>query len=171
MKLKTVTAIALFIFVAFFAGLLVLPQDFLSSVTQKMQTQNTVPGNVDTLNTLSGVPGVMLSLEEIAKHNTATDCYLIVNNGVYSVATFIEQHPGGRQKILDMCGKEASKIFSAIHSNFAWNLLKDYFIGNVGSLVDDAKVESIKNNPIPNNLPAKDSEEGEYEDEEEYEDD
>lgn len=163
MKLKTVTAIALFIFVAFFAGLLVLPEDFLNSMTQKMQTQNTA---TNTVNTVGGVPGVILSLEEIAKHNTVSDCYLIVNNSVYSVATFIEQHPGGRQKILDMCGREASKVFSTIHSNFAWNLLKSYFIGNVGGALDTAKIESIKNMPV-SKLPAKNEEEGEDENEDE----
>jgi len=173
MKLKTLTAISLFVFVAFFSALLVLPEDFLTSVTQTMQTQNTVPDTINTVPPVDGVPGVVLSLTEIAKHNTVSDCYLIVNSGVYSVAGFIDQHPGGKKKILDMCGKEASKVFSAIHSNFAWNLLKDYFIGNVGSTLDTKKVESLKSNPVSGSVSANGSKGGEYEDEEEgeYEDD
>src|SRR3989339_13651 len=155
MKLKTVTAIALFIFVVFFSALLVLPQDLLDSITQSSQSQyqNTVINNLDTV---GGVASPVLTLDEIAKHNTEADCYLIVNNTVHDVTTFITKHPGGRQKILDMCGGEASKIFSTIHSNFAWNLLKNYEIGSVGSPVDTVKAGSIKNNPsldaITNNL-------------------
>lgn len=173
MKLKTVTAISLFVFIAFFSALLVLPENFLSSINQTMQNQNqnTVPGPVNVVPSVDGVPAVVLSLEEIAKHNIVSDCYITINNSVYSVASFIDQHPGGRQKIAEMCGKEASKVFSAIHSNFAWNLLKDYFIGNVGSALNTAKVESLKNNPVSSNLSAKNGGEGEYEDENEYEDD
>ncbi len=173
-KLKTVTAIALFIFVAFFAALLVLPENFLTSVTETIQNQNTPLDTQSTLNTVDRVPGVNLSLEEIAKHNSETDCYLIVNNSVYSVASFIDKHPGGRKKILDMCGGEATKIFSAIHSNFAWNLLKNYYIGNVGGTLDATKLESINNNPAIDkaisNLKGGDDE-GEDEYEVEYEDD
>jgi cytochrome b involved in lipid metabolism len=58
------------------------------------------------------------------------------------VAAFIDKHPGGRQKILDMCGKEATAIFSAIHSNFAWNLLKDFYIGKVGAVQTSSSVKS-----------------------------
>ena len=164
MKLKTVTAIALFIFVAFFAGLLVLPQNFLDSLTQSSQTQNTAVGDI---NPITGVVGTLLTVEEIAKHNIETDCYLIVNNIVHDVTTFINKHPGGRQRILEMCGGEASKIFSTIHSNFAWNLLKNYQIGSVGSHLDTVKASSIKNNPsldaITNNLEREDEDEVEYE--------
>jgi len=138
MKLKYITLCSLFVFVAFFATLVFLPADtnFLNFSNNFRDT------NLDTLDQLT--PGsdtstadnnlkVLLNIEEISKHNTANDCYLIVKGSVYSVATFIDKHSGGKQRILDMCGKEASTIFSAIHSNFAWNLLKDFYIGKIGS--------------------------------------
>ncbi len=75
----------------------------------------------------------VLPPQEVAKHDSASDCYLIVNKKVYDVTSFINQHPGGRRSITSRCGQESTKIFAAIHSNFAWNLLNNYYIGDLGS--------------------------------------
>ena len=137
MKLKNITLGALFVFIAFFATLAFLPTDtkFLSfsNYSNSTDVNNVDPLNTDPNTNPDNTPKTVLTTIEVSKHNTVNDCYLIVKGSVYSMATFVDKHPGGRQKILDMCGKEASSIFSAIHSNFAWNLLKDFYIGTVGS--------------------------------------
>jgi len=66
---------------------------------------------------------VVLNSAEVAKHNSATDCYLIVKNNVYDVTSYIPKHPAGKSKITNTCGEEVTNIFASIHSNFAWNLL------------------------------------------------
>ncbi|MBP6866522.1 MAG: hypothetical protein KBC12_03205 [Candidatus Pacebacteria bacterium] len=135
MKLKQITLISLFIFIAFFTALAVLPTDFISSISNSSQTTDITP--VGTTNGVSPIVAVdpknLLTLENIANHNTAGDCYLIVNDAVYNVSTYINQHPGGVRNITSRCGSEATKVFSTIHSNFAWNLLKKYYVGKVGS--------------------------------------
>ncbi|MBU2566598.1 hypothetical protein KKG46_03500 [Patescibacteria group bacterium] len=68
---------------------------------------------------------------EVATHNSKNDCYLIVNSQVYDVSSYINKHPGGVRKIVERCGQESSQAFATIHSNFAWNLLKDYYIGDL----------------------------------------
>lgn len=68
---------------------------------------------------------------EVAMHNSATDCYLIVNNNVYDVSSYINMHPGGRRAITSRCGKEVTGIFASIHSNRAWDLLKNFKVGSV----------------------------------------
>lgn len=137
MKLKNITMGSLFVFVAFFATLAFLPTD-----TQFLNFSEDSLNPISNTTTTTDTSKNILTTEEISKHNTANDCYLIVKNSVYSVTTFIDKHPGGRQRILDMCGKEASTIFSAIHSNFAWNLLKDFYIGKIGSVQVSAGVTS-----------------------------
>ncbi|MFA6422029.1 MAG: cytochrome b5 domain-containing protein [Candidatus Buchananbacteria bacterium] len=72
-----------------------------------------------------------LNATEISKHSSANDCYLIVKNKVYNVSSYIGSHPGGRNKITSNCGTEVTGIFAQIHSNFAWNLLNKYYIGDV----------------------------------------
>lgn len=73
----------------------------------------------------------VLTASEIARHSTANDCYLIINNNVYDVSSYIGSHPGGRQIITSSCGTEVSGIFARIHSNRAWDLLAKYKIGMV----------------------------------------
>lgn len=94
---------------------------------------------------------IELNQTEVAKHNIKADCYLIINNKVYSVSSFIDSHPGGRDKIIPNCGKEMTGIFTKIHSNFAWDLLKKYYIGNLGdNIVNPTPAKNI-NTTSPTN--------------------
>ncbi|DBA00579.1 TPA: hypothetical protein N0F65_007708 [Lagenidium giganteum] len=74
--------------------------------------------------------------EEIAKHNTAEDCWMIIeNNGdkyVYDVTKFLDDHPGGPEILLDRAGQDATDDFDDIgHSNEAKEQLKDFVIGRL----------------------------------------
>src|ERR1700733_8583211 len=44
------------------------------------------------------------TLAEVAEHNSATSCWTAINGGVYDVTTWINQHPGGPEHILALCG-------------------------------------------------------------------
>lgn len=76
------------------------------------------------------------SLAEVAKHATATDCWMAIEGNVYDVTTFIPTHPGG-QAILQGCGKDATQLFNNrpgegdSHSPRARTLMKDYLIGTL----------------------------------------
>lgn len=123
MKLKKVTLIAFFLFVGFFVALIFVPATVPSTVStpEVVKTNEQTGTTTDTSNVLNKI--------NVAKHNTVIDCYLIVKGSVYNVTSFIGQHPGGRDRIIEMCGQEATAVFSAVHSNFAWNLLKDFYVG------------------------------------------
>lgn len=73
----------------------------------------------------------VFTLSEVAKHSTPSDCYLVINNKVYNVSSFIGSHPGGARNITNNCGKEVTGIFAQIHSNRAWDLLIKYYIGSI----------------------------------------
>ncbi|MBP9668932.1 MAG: cytochrome b5 domain-containing protein [Candidatus Pacebacteria bacterium] len=57
-----------------------------------------------------------LTLSEVAKHNSASSCYTIVNGNVYDVTSWISKHPGGQGAIKGMCGVDASADFNGQHS-------------------------------------------------------
>jgi cytochrome b involved in lipid metabolism len=97
---------------------------------------------------------IQLTQEEIARHQTAQDCWLIINGMVYDVTSFFSSHPGGAGTITPYCGKEGSNAFAtkdagAPHSNRANLILGEYLLGGIGSLVPRTTLEMVKSLPPP----------------------
>lgn len=57
----------------------------------------------------------IFTMAQIATHNNSKDCYTTVNGSVYNVTSFINQHPGGSQAIISLCGKDGSSAFTNQH--------------------------------------------------------
>lgn len=55
------------------------------------------------------------TLADVAKHNTPESCYIVVNSSVYDVTKFTDKHPGGSDKIIPLCGKDATVPFTQVH--------------------------------------------------------
>ena len=53
--------------------------------------------------------------EEVAQHDTADDCWTIVEGFVYDVTTFANRHPAGSSAIKEMCGVNASEDYLDEH--------------------------------------------------------
>ncbi|MFA5994983.1 MAG: cytochrome b5 domain-containing protein [Patescibacteria group bacterium] len=92
------------------------------------------------------------TIEQIQQHNTAADCYLLINSNVYDVTAYENEHPGGAQRIISYCGKDATIAFQnqggeGQHSQVANNLLNSF---QVGALTTSSAV-AVVNDPIDNN--------------------
>merc|ERR1719313_1869289 len=55
------------------------------------------------------------TMEEVAKHTTKTDCWVVVAGEVLNVTDFLKDHPGGELAILTFGGKDATEEFNMIH--------------------------------------------------------
>ncbi|MDI9325348.1 MAG: cytochrome b5-like heme/steroid binding domain-containing protein [Alphaproteobacteria bacterium] len=77
---------------------------------------------------------IMFSSQEVAFHNDITSCYSIINKKVYDLTYFINKHPGGKQKILDICGKDGSTLFQKQHGfnkKITDRLLPTFYVGEL----------------------------------------
>ncbi|OCL01271.1 cytochrome b5 [Glonium stellatum] len=77
--------------------------------------------------------------KEVAEHNTVDNgLYIIIDNNVYSVASFVDEHPGGSKILKRVGGKDASKQFWKYHNE---SVLKKYSEKlKVGTLKEEAKL-------------------------------
>merc|ERR1719230_1491781 len=62
-----------------------------------------------------GGGGGGMTLAEVAKHTTKSDCWVVVAGQVLNVTNFLSQHPGGELAILTFAGKDATEEFNMIH--------------------------------------------------------
>ena len=75
--------------------------------------------------------GKTYPLTEIQKHADATSCWTTINGGVYDLTDWVGKHPGGREAILSICGKDGSGAFNAQHggAQLQQEILKGYKVG------------------------------------------
>lgn len=63
------------------------------------------------------VPDQEYSAEEVARHNSETDCWVIVKNVVLDLTNFLDNHPGGKESIVKFAGQDATTSFDMLHED------------------------------------------------------
>merc|ERR1712100_370006 len=63
----------------------------------------------------TGGGGGGLTMAEVAKHTSETDCWVVLHGRVLDVSKFLKEHPGGVLAIMTFAGKDASEEFDMIH--------------------------------------------------------
>ncbi|KAJ3171577.1 hypothetical protein HDU88_007657 [Geranomyces variabilis] len=56
------------------------------------------------------------TMEEVSKHNTEKDVWVVVNGQVLDATNFLKDHPGGKKAILLYAGKDATEEFNMLHN-------------------------------------------------------
>ena len=56
-----------------------------------------------------------VTIDEVAKHNTETDAWVVVEDVVYDVTPYLEYHPGGVRILANAAGKDATSLFNKYH--------------------------------------------------------
>ena len=82
----------------------------LSATTTKATTTIVVPK--ETTTNKGGI-----TMTDVKKHNNVSDCWSVVNNGVYNLTSFVSSHPGGREAIIGLCGIDGTAAFVDQHGN------------------------------------------------------
>lgn len=70
--------------------------------------------------------------DEIAKHNTPEDCWIVIKGKVYDPAKFLDDHPGGPAVITNCAGQDATRAFEDVgHTDSAIKQLDDLLVGKL----------------------------------------
>lgn len=70
--------------------------------------------------------------EEVSKKSGKTEAVFIIDNVVYDVTKFLDEHPGGHEVLVNVAGKDASEDFDDVgHSLDAKELMQKYVVGEV----------------------------------------
>jgi cytochrome b involved in lipid metabolism len=74
-----------------------------------------------------------LTSDEVKKHNSASDCWSIIDGVVYDLTNWVGSHPGGASRITAICGKDGTSNFLGQHnnSNSAKSRLKGFELGKL----------------------------------------
>ncbi|KAK4178340.1 cytochrome b5-like heme/steroid binding domain-containing protein [Triangularia setosa] len=75
---------------------------------------------------------------EVAQHKDDKSMYIIIDDGVYEIAKFVDEHPGGAKILKRMAGKDATKQFWKYHSKGVMDKWGAKL--KVGTLKEEAKL-------------------------------
>merc|ERR1719330_724109 len=95
-----------------------------------------------------GGGGGGFTMEEVAKHVTKGDCWVVLNGRVLDVTNFLPNHPGGELAILTFAGKDATAEFDMIHPpDVIEKYAPDAVIGQLGGGGGGGEVEAVPDLP------------------------
>jgi len=79
-----------------------------------------------------------LSYDDVAKHSSKKDLYVVIHDKVYNASTFVDEHPGGEEVLLDVGGQDATEAFEDVgHSDEAREILEGLIVGKLKRGPDD----------------------------------
>ena len=55
------------------------------------------------------------SLNDVAMHNSRSDCWSVIGQKVYDLTKWISSHPGGSGAIISICGRDGTSSFMGQH--------------------------------------------------------
>ncbi|KAL2829799.1 cytochrome b5-like heme/steroid binding domain-containing protein [Aspergillus cavernicola] len=78
------------------------------------------------------------TFKEVSEHSTKKDLYMVVHDKVYDCGSFVDEHPGGEEVLLDVAGQDATEAFEDVgHSDEAREILEGLLVGTVKRLPGD----------------------------------
>lgn len=72
--------------------------------------------NTPSLSSFASFSGKLIPVtpEELAKHNTESDCWIAFRGLVYNVTPYMEFHPGGVDELMRAAGQDGTQLFDEV---------------------------------------------------------
>lgn len=80
----------------------------------------------------------LLTIEEVNRHKTPSDCWTVISGVVYNISPFMEYHPGGFEELMKGAGCDCTTLYMKYHP---W-VNADAVLGTLrlGRLVDEKPI-------------------------------
>lgn len=103
------------------------------SSTSTPVTTNDITSTSETTITEQTPTVTLYTVQDVEAHATADSCRSIVRNQVYDLTARSSQHPGWADKIIAICGKDATPVFEKVHGGKEKPEMKlpDFYIGDL----------------------------------------
>ncbi|KAJ5204195.1 cytochrome b5 reductase [Penicillium cinerascens] len=83
--------------------------------------------------------------EEVAKHKTKNDLWIVVHGKVYNVTEYVRDHPGGADVLCDVAGTDATAAYEDVgHSEDADEIMKTYLIGTMKGAREFTRSKAVR---------------------------
>lgn len=69
--------------------------------------------------------------DEVARHNSEEDLWLIIDSQVYDVTDFVDAHPGGLHVLREVAGHDCTRDFYSLHRQEVLRKYDDLRIGMI----------------------------------------
>ena len=118
-----------------------------SNSTTPTVTNNQTTSTPSNNSTVPTAKSLVLNMAEISKHNSSSDCWMLISGKVYDITNFFGSHPGGNRVMAQTCGTNATDAYltkdpnaksasgGRNHSSNARSMLTDYYIGNLNQSI------------------------------------
>jgi cytochrome b involved in lipid metabolism len=87
-------------------------------------------------------------MEDLARHNTASDCWVGLHGNVYDLTKYAQRHPGGARVVTQLAGMDGTSEYRRFHSSGLLQSVKGDLIGRLESSNNPGN-NNPANNPPP----------------------
>ncbi|KAK8189800.1 cytochrome b5 [Phyllosticta capitalensis] len=75
---------------------------------------------------------------DVSEHSSKKDLYMVIHDKVYDCGSFVDEHPGGEEVMLDVGGQDATEAFEDVgHSDEAREILEGLLVGKLKRVEGD----------------------------------
>ncbi|MGJ9424620.1 cytochrome b5 domain-containing protein [Nesterenkonia halotolerans] len=91
--------------------------------TEEAQTEDADTGTGDAATQETAPEGAgaaeAFTMDQVEENDSAESCWAVMSGTVYDLSDWIEDHPGGPERIEGLCGTDASAAFEGQHGGQA----------------------------------------------------
>jgi len=90
------------------------------------------------------------TFSDVSEHASKKDLYIVVHDKVYNASSFVDEHPGGEEVLLDVGGQDATEAFEDVgHSDEAREILDGLLVGTLKRAPGDPAPKTQSYPPKP----------------------